>query len=799
MKRLRRWGWLLGLAPLLGLGLARLCLDADVLNLLPARLPEVRGLQLHQRYFAPETELVILVAALEAEAAEQAARSLAEALRRAPSVVDAAHWQPPGAEDPAAAAALLAWFWINQPPEIFQVLADRLEPGPLAVRLEAARERLALSLSPSEIGRLSYDPLELGTQPGAAQVSALAPDSRQFASSDGRYRVVLVAPARGRRGFTQAAAWLEEVRARVRQVQASPEWPGGVEVGFTGPAAFVAEAASGMRADLTQSVAGSLTAILGLFWLVHRRWGPLLWLGLCLLGVLLGTAALGGLLLGTLNLVSLGFAAILLGLTVDYGLILYQEARHRPAAAPDELRRWTGRAIWGSALTTAAAFALLLLGGLPGLGQLGVLVAVGVLLGAVVMRHVYLPRVCGDRAGAISAVAAGKERPAVGSEGETLAGGMQRWARPATICLLVAGGLLLGRGWPRVDHSTRPLGPRNSPAEATMHLLEAHLDHGRPSLLVLVSGATPEQVRQRLEKLQLRLETARQRGELAGFDLPLPLWPDASRQAVNLPRARALVERREAVLAALSRAGFSTEAGALAQRVFAVWEQWAAQAPPIWPEGVTARWLLARSAARTPEGWLALGTVFGPVQPAAAWAADLEGVLVCGWPQLGEVLWRHVETRLGWLTAGLVLVVAGCLRLTFGNWAAVGWSFAAVAWGGFLLLGVMALAGWTWNLMNLTAVPLLLGAGVDYSIHVQLALRRADGRFGLWHHPTGRALLLCAATTAVAFGSLAPSSNAGLAGLGAVCAVGVVCQAVSALYFLPAWAYAAHRHPPPGT
>ncbi len=785
-----RAGWWLLLVPVLAVGLARLRFDADVLNLLPAHLPEVRGLQLHQRYFAPDAELVLTVAAADAEAAEQAARLLAGALGREPRLVASVFWQPPGAEDPDAAAELLAWLWLNQPPDAFQALADRLDPARLTADLAAVRERLAVSFSPAELGRLSYDPLELGTLPDAASRTGFDAGAGRLTSGDGTFRLVLVEPATDQRGFARASAWLEAVRTRVRQVQESPEWPGGVAVGFTGPPAFVAEAAAGMRSDLTQSVTGSLAAILGLFWLVHRRWGPLLWLGLCLQGVLLGTAALGGLLLGTFNLVSLGFAAILLGLTVDYGLVLYQEARHRPGASPAELRRLTRRAIWGSALTTAAAFALLMWGGLPGLGQLGLLVAVGVVLGAAVMRHLYLPWVCRQMVATATAPAAEPAADAAPPDRWT-----RRFARPVTAALLVAGSFVLARHWPPVDHSTRPLGPRNSPAEQAMKALELRLPEAASGLLVLVTGTTPEEVRQRLETLHARLEAARQRGELAGFELPLALWPNPAHQAANLPCARALVERRETLLAALERAGFSAEAGALATRVFAAWERQLTQAPPLWPEGAAARWWLGRCAARTPEGWLAAGTVFGATRSPAVTAEAGEGVMICGWPLLGEALLRHVETRLGWLTAGLVLVVAGCLRLTFGRWAAVGWSFASVAFGLFLLLGLMALAGGSWNLMNLTAVPLLLGAGVDYSIHVQLALRGAGGRFAPGQHPTGRALLLCAATTVAAFGSLATSSNAGLAGLGAVCAAGVAAQAVSALYFLPAWAYPARRHP----
>ena len=60
------------------------------------------------------------------------------------------------------------------------------------------------------------------------------------------------------------------------------------------------------------------------------------------------------------------------------------------------------------------------------------------------------------------------------------------------------------------------------------------------------------------------------------------------------------------------------------------------------------------------------------------------------------------------------------------------------------------------------ALPLILGTGVDYSIFMQLALRRHGGDLQLAHRSVGRALLLCGGTAIAGFGSLGLSSNAGM-------------------------------------
>ena len=99
----------------------------------------------------------------------------------------------------------------------------------------------------------------------------------------------------------------------------------------------------------------------------------------------------------------------------------------------------------------------------------------------------------------------------------------------------------------------------------------------------------------------------------------------------------------------------------------------------------------------------------------------------------------------------------------------------------------MKLCGWQWNLLNLMALPLILGTGVDYSIFMQLTLRRCRGDLQLAHCSVGRALLLCGGTAIAGFGSLGLSSNAGMSSLGRVCAVGIAGNMLISVFLLPVW------------
>ena len=148
---------------------------------------------------------------------------------------------------------------------------------------------------------------------------------------------------------------------------------------------------------MSHSVGATSIIIALLFWLTHRRWRPMLWLLALLMLILGATLALGGLVLGTISVVSLGFAAVLLGLAVDYAVVHYQEALAHPQMTVPEIRRAIAPSILWAAITTMSAFLVLNLGGLPGLGQLGTLVAIGIGLSALVMVMIYLPPLFPER------------------------------------------------------------------------------------------------------------------------------------------------------------------------------------------------------------------------------------------------------------------------------------------------------------------------------------------------------------------------------------------------------------------
>ncbi len=784
-----RWWWLALLLPMAA-GLARLHFDADVLSLLPARLPAVQGLKIYQQHFANSHELILTVQGADAGAAKAAAQSIAANLRRETNLVDDAAWQPPWLEHPAQMAELIGYLWLNQPPEVFGELADRLAESNLAAVLIATRDRLATTLSPADLARWSYDPFGLTQLPPdiAGAAPGFGQGSDMFASGDGAFRIIFV-KARGElSGYRECTEWFQAVK-QIAEGSLPPA--GNTTIGYTGRPAFVAEISSSMKHDITLSVGGTALIIAFLFWLAHRRWKPMLWLLTLLALILGGTLALGGLIFGAVNVVSMGFAAILLGLAVDYAVVHYQEALAYPLLSVPEIRRAIAPSIFWAAMTTISAFLVLNFGGLPGLAQLGSLVGMGVALSALVMIMAFLPPLFPDRM-----------RPRIPPpppEAEKATAEALNPLRAKLVFAVTAGLILfcavtLSFGWPKMDASTHAMEPRHSQAYAALNAIKENLGQKQEPLWLVVTGRDESEISKRLAAIKPALDSAVSNHVLAGFTLPDALWPRPEMQSANRALARRLVAESRAMRTAALANGFTQDALGLTVQILETWRQAVAATNVFWPTNAASRWIFEKIAARGAQGLFAAGFLYPAPRATDAGALTRaggplpqEGVWISSWSLLGQAVLDEVKHNLWRILLPMALLVLFSLWLAFGRLAEICLSLGVLLLSGLCLLAAMRLAGWSWNVLNLMALPLILGTGVDYSLFMQLALRRHDGSLEAARRSVGRALRLCGGAAAAGFGSLGFSSNAGMASLGQICAAGLAGNMLISIFLLPVW------------
>ncbi len=102
---------------------------------------------------------------------------------------------------------------------------------------------------------------------------------------------------------------------------------------------------------------------------------------------------------------------------------------------------------------------------------------------------------------------------------------------------------------------------------------------------------------------------------------------------------------------------------------------------------------------------------------------------------------------------------------------------------GVVTLEICVLIGMPLNFANIIALPLLLGVGVAFKIYYITAWRA--GQTGLLQSSLTRAVIFSAMTTATAFGSLWLSSHPGTSSMGKLLALSLVCTLAAAVLFQP--------------
>jgi predicted exporter len=170
--------------------------------------------------------------------------------------------------------------------------------------------------------------------------------------------------------------------------------------------------------------------------------------------------------------------------------------------------------------------------------------------------------------------------------------------------------------------------------------------------------------------------------------------------------------------------------------------------------------------------------------------ADLPGATVTGLPVLGHDAEAGVQRAVPRLFGVSMALVLGYVILHFRSARDATLSLSTAAFGMIVLLAVMRIAHVRLNMINLIALPLLIGMTVDYGIFL-VSLARVGRKHGtppeaLRDHvaSSAQAVLVCAGATLLGFGSLAFISVPAVRSLGIVVMVGMAAALLGALFLL---------------
>jgi len=158
----------------------------------------------------------------------------------------------------------------------------------------------------------------------------------------------------------------------------------------------------------------------------------------------------------------------------------------------------------------------------------------------------------------------------------------------------------------------------------------------------------------------------------------------------------------------------------------------------------------------------------------------------------GNAIHMFESTRLmrdGYFQGGVYAMVAifTYILVSFGNIRATLIVLLPVVTGSMWTVGIMGLAGISFNLANLVILPLIIGIGVVNGVHLVHRYREEkDKNVNILSKSTGQGVILSSLTTMIGFGSLMVADYQGIYSLGLVLTLGVGCCLLASITLLPA-------------
>ncbi len=781
----------LGLAA--GLSLTRLRLDVDVLSMLPRGEPAFDDFKTFVADFGELDELLILV-----DGPRPARERVADALSAQLATLDTIAGVQGRLDTAAATEMLLGPFLFNYIPVAdYAEVRERLTPAGIAAQVAADKALLAAPFDVSLARTVGEDPLGL-RRIAARNLAAAAGDALPdldggfLTARDGNALLLIARPTGSPFDTAFGARLLDQVDEVVAAAQRNaPD----VRIALTGSYLFAREDAVTMKADIQRYTVLALLGVLAVFWFGYGNLRVLPFVAYPLALSTLLAFALSLLVYAQLNVLSLCFAAILYGLSIDSGIHFYSRLMEAQRAHPDDARAAIAETVaslgWAnvaSSGTTAAAFIVIALSCLSVVQQLGILTTAGMLI-TIVEFFVLYPALGFLLLRRRAPLPPPLDTPRLGA----WAAAAQRHGRVVRVaCVALA--LLCALATMRVslDPSLQRLRPAESPALRVQEEIAARFARPDRGGAILVGGSDTEAALVAGERVAARLRVYRDTGLLGSVQTIDALLPSAAVQRARLAEYDALP--RVAALATLD--GALRAQGFKPERFAAFTERFAAPRTDVVVAGAPALApfapVIERHVREGPGGTM----VAAYVEPGAEkrWTAvadrlraDLPElpVAVAARPlledRLHEVLRRELLGFVALAVVANLLLLAGILRSLRDAAAVLAPVLLVVA----AVFAVMGVTGMAVDPINLVVTPLLLGIGVDNGAYVVAAMRELDD-VGTALQRCGRAICLTSLTTIAGFGFLAFSTYPPLASLGLLMGLGLTLALPATVFILPA-------------
>lgn len=724
---------------------------------------------------------------------------------------------------------------IDAQPFLGQLVAD-----PSARGLFAALSLLGMGVTQGDVDLSPYLPAIDGFHKAIADVLSGHPHPLSWemllggdlANLAGKYRFVLVQPKQNYGALEPGGAATEAMRAIIANL---PDVKSGdARVRITGQIALADEEFASVAQGAVEGLIGSVVLITLWLFLAVKTWRLIVPILMTLGLGLLMTLLFATLAVGTLNLVSVGFGVLFVGIAVDFSIqfsVRYREYRYQTGSAEAAMSQTAARAgvqILIASLATAAGFLAFVPTDFVGVAELGLIAGAGMII-AFLCTLGFLPASIalfqppGEMREVGFAFAAGLD-PAVHR---------RRWPILATFAILAVAGVASA---PFLRFDSNPLDTKNPNTEAMRTLrdlidnpvtnpytidiiapnaeaaktISAKLDKlDTVDSVISINTFVPDDQQQKLAiiadantilaptlaphdsvapvtpgDIRLAAKTALAQIDPALESLPKdhPLAavaadlraaetaPDATLVTLNTELTRFLPTELDQLRAGLNAAPVSLQS---IPAYFA--RDW------LMPNGEARIQVNPKAEAKTPAGLHRFVQQVTEIAPGAGGAAvtivDTADTIVGAFRQAAV-----------FAIIVIVAILAALLRRPLD----VAMVMAPLLLSALLTLLITVLLPLPINFANIIALPLLLGVGVSFNIYFVMNWRA--GQRNPLGSATARAILFSALTTGTAFGSLALSAHPGTASMGELLLISLGCTLVASLLFVPALLAAIPNH-----
>lgn len=625
----------------------------------------------------------------------------------------------------------------------------------IATSMAELRQTLSMPLPPMATEMIAADPLGLFS-PALERLQALSPSSRfnvidgYVFDDNGCGYAFLTSPygSGDTQGNSQMAELLDETLSSMDSI-------GNVSVTAVGAPLIAVTNANQIKRD---SLFATILAVVLIAIILLRTMGRkrnVLWMGFSVACGWLFSLAVIALFNTEISIIVVGIGSVLVGIAVNYPLHYLEHLKEHPDRR-ETLKEMIEPLVTGN-VTTVAAFACLVFVKAEAMRDLGLFASL-MLVGTIVFVTVFLPLWAKSGKGSKSAKRMGvKEEEKVGIKAGSR---ILFWG-------IVAVTVVLGFFSFRVefDSDLHNINYMTDQQAADLELLNDKVAEGGLTYVV-AEGKSLEEALQRNDSLMqagvgsLLPSVDRQERAIDGWQRMLGKHPDLAVQV-----------RREA-----RRLGFSERA------FMPFYDRLGRHYEPVavGPEGAVYR--LAKDHIVTSDtGCFVVNYVHGDFQRAAM----PQGTFAFTQQEVGSSLVNALNDDFNYILYVCSFVVFLFLWLALGRLELALLAFLPMAVGWIWILGLMALTGIKFNIVNIILATFIFGQGDDYTIFITegLMYEYAYGRKRLREYR--RSVIVSALMMSVGIGVLVFARHPAMRSLGAVALVGMASVMLMACYLPP--------------